>query len=462
MTPPASARKAVQAEVSLSSGEARAIARDAYIYGFPLVDGYRRLHAFFIDRESHEFKGAWNTLHHEARIFTAADRHAILPDCDTAHSVAGLDLRREPLVLSVPKMLDNRYYAVEFNDLYTSILGYLGSRTTGNGTGDFMIAGPGWSGKAPRNVHGVLQCETELAYLSIRTQILDNEEIGAVRQLQSRFILSPLSTFLGRPPPVAPPRTDFLIPLSARAERNSLGFFEELNFVLQFCPPHASEKEILSRFARLNIGGQKTCDLQSFSPEVRLAIDDGMADAWKEYEALEKRKVVGELSAADLAGTRASLKNNYLYRMAGAVDSIWNDAGEEALSWYYLTDAEHKRLDANINGYVLSFPWGQLPPVNGFWSLTLYELPTRRLFANPLNRSRISSTGMGALKRDPDGTLRIHIRYDSPGTGIESNWLPAPRGPFLLALRMYWPKTEAVVGAWAAPDLLKTPALHFG
>ncbi len=461
MTAPVHARKAVQADTGLTLAEARALAREAYIYGFPLVDGYRRLHDFFIDRENHDYKGPWNTLYHKAHIFTAADRSAAMPDCDTAHSMAGLDLRREPLVLSVPRLSSDRYYAVEGNDLYTSVFDYAGSRTTGNGAGDFLITGPDWNGKTPRNIHGVLRCETELAYLSIRIQILDGEDIAVVRQVQSRFALTPLSSFLGRPPPLSPPRIDFLAPLSARAERNSLQFFDELNFVLQFCPPHISEKETLSRFSRLNIGGHKIFDLNAFSPEIRLAIDDGMADAWKEYEALEKGKAAGTLTDADLAGTRTFLKNNYLYRMAGAVDGMWGNAGEEALSWLYLTDTDHKRLDANINGYILYFPKRQLPPVYGFWSLTLYELPTRRLFTNPLDRYRITSTMLKGLKRDSDGGLNLHIRYDSPGEAYEANWLPAPRGPFMLALRLYWPAEEAVAGIWTAPKLMKTPPIHF-
>jgi len=461
MSAPAPARKAAQTGVSIALAEACAIAREAYIYGYPLVDGYRRLHAFFVDREHHDYKGEWNTLHHEARIFTATDRSAFMPDCDTAHSVAGLNLRREPLVLSVPGVSDERYYAVEGNDLYTSVFGYIGSRTTGNRAGDFLIAGPDWNGKAPHNIQGVLHCETELAYLSIRMQILDEDDISVIRQVQAKFTLTPLSSFLGRPPPLSPPRIDFLTPLSARAERNSLQFFDELNFVLQFCSPHNSEKETLSRFARLNIGGHRIFALDVFSPEIRLAIDDGMAEAWKAYEDLEKRKVAGALNDADLAGTRAFLKNNYLYRMAGAVDSMWGDAGEEVLTWYYRNDADHKRLDANINGYILYFPKEQLPPVHGFWSLTLYELPTCRLFANSLDRYRITSSMLKSLKPDPDGGLSLHIRYDSPGGNLEANWLPAPRGPFMLALRLYWPETVAVAGAWAAPVLLKTPAILF-
>jgi hypothetical protein len=132
------------ADVAPAQADARAIACEAYIYGFPLVDGYRRLHAFFVDREHHDYKGAWNEIHHEAHVFTATDRSTFMPDGDTVASTLGLDLRREPMVLSVPRMADDRYYAIECNDLYSAVFGYIGSRATGNRAGDFLIAGPEW------------------------------------------------------------------------------------------------------------------------------------------------------------------------------------------------------------------------------------------------------------------------------------------------------------------------------
>jgi hypothetical protein len=152
-------------------------------------------------------------------------------------------------------------------------------------------------------------------------------------------------------------------------------------------------------------------------------------------------------------GTREYLKNNYAYRMAGAVIGIYANSKEEAMYPAYTVDSGGQALDAAKNRYTMRFEPGQLPPVNAFWSLTMYELPASLLTANPLNRYLLNSPMLPQFKLDADGGLTLLIQNESPGKDKEANWLPAPKGPFFMAMRLYWPKEEALTGKWTAPPL---------
>jgi hypothetical protein len=437
---------------SLSADEARAIAKEAYIYGFPPVDSYRILYSYFVDESSPEYKGPWNEIHHNARVFTPADTAMQTPNSDTPYSQLALDLRTEPMVLSVPEVEEGRYYTVEVNDLYTFITDYVGSRTTGNEAGSFLIVGPDWQGETPPGIEKVIRSETELSFLFFRTQLFRPEDIENVKKVQAGFKVQPLSSFLGEPAPLPAPPIAFLKPLGAEEERTSLDFFRVLNWVLQFGPIHPSETEMMARFAKLDIGPGKTFDPEKFTPEIRKAIEEGIADAWKDLDALGERIARGEVTSGDVLGSREHLKGNYLYRMRGTVAGIWGNTAEEAIYLAYYNDSSVQPLDGS-NRYRLRFAPDQLPPVNAFWSLTLYNLPARLLVDNPIDRYLINSPMLPDLKRDADGGLTLYIQKAPPGADQESNWLPAPDGPFMLALRLYWPKPEALSGIWKQPPL---------
>jgi hypothetical protein len=226
--------------------------------------------------------------------------------------------------------------------------------------------------------------------------------------------------------------------------------------VLQFCPTHPSEKELMDRFAKLGIGAGRSFDTQALSPEVRKAVEDGVADAWGAYAELKKRIDAKEVTSGDLFGTREYLNNNYLYRMAAAILGIYGNSKDEAMYPIYTVDSGGQALDASKNGYSLRFAPGQLPPVNAFWSLTMYELPSSLLVANPINRYLLNSPMLPDLNRDQDGGLTLYVQHESPGKDKESNWLPAPNGPFTVIMRLYWPKPEALDGRWAPPLLEQT------
>jgi hypothetical protein len=228
-----------------------------------------------------------------------------------------------------------------------------------------------------------------------------------------------------------------------------------LNFVLKFCPTVSSENELMERFAKIGIGSGKNIDASKLSPEIKKAIEQGMADAWVDLANLKKKIDTGEVTSGDLFGTREFLKNNYLHRMAGAVLGIYGNTKQEAMYPVYTVDADGQKLDGTNSRYSMRFAPDQLPPVSAFWSLTMYKLPSSLLVANPLDRYLLNSPMMPQFKKDDDGGLTLYVQSESPGKDKEANWLPAPKGPFMMVLRLYWPKAEATEGKWKQPALIK-------
>jgi hypothetical protein len=445
-----------RAQTDVSLAEARSIAKEAYIFGYPMVDSYRILHAYSVDHQNPEFKAGWNQIRNSARLATPDDKAVQTPNSDTPYSMIGLDLRAEPIVLTVPPIEKERYFSVQLIDLYTFNFAYIGSRATGNDGGSFVIAGPAWNGETPMGVKKVIRSETELALAVYRTQLFNSGDLDNVKKVQAGYKAQPLSAFLGQPAPKPAPAIDFIRPLTPQEQKTSLEVFNILNFLLQFCPTNPSETELMARFAKIGVGAGKTFDKDKLSPEVEAAIAQGVADAWGDFANLKKRADKGEVSSGDVFGTRDHLKNNYLYRMIAAVLGIYGNSNSEAMYPMYGIDSDGRKLDG-ASRYTLRFPPGQLPPVNAFWSLTMYELPSRLLVANPLNRYLLNSPMLPQFERDADGGITFYIQNQSPGANKEANWLPAPKAPFVMVLRLYWPKPDALDGTWNQPPVRRAP-----
>jgi hypothetical protein len=412
----------------LSPEEAREISKEAYIYA--------------------------NQIGNVPRVFTPEDRAVQGPNSDTPYSFLGLDLRTEPIVLTVPKIEDDRYFSIQLIDLYTHNFDYIGSRTTGNGGGEFLIAGPGWQGDTPDGITKVIRSETELVLAVYRTQLFNPGDLENVKAIQAGYKVQPLSAFLGQSAPEPAPAIDFIKPLTREEINKSPKLFQQLNFILQFCPTHPSEKDLMERFAKLDIGAGKTFDWDKFSTEIQEAISQGIADAWADFAELKERGDKGEIGSADIFGTREHLQNNYLYRWAAGALGLWGNSEAEAIYPAYWLDADGQSLDG-AHRYTLRFEPGQLPPVNAFWSLTMYDVPDLMLVANPIDRYLINSPMLDDFVRDEDGGITLCIQHDSPGGDREPNWLPAPTGPFYMSLRLYWPKQEALDGTWKLPPLTR-------
>lgn len=438
---------------NVTPAEARMIAKEATIYGFPLVDNYRVQYSYFVDRTSPEFKAPWNTLVNNARVYTPDDKAIQTPNSDTPYSYVGADLRAEPLVFTVPAVEKDRYYSLQFIDQYTFNFAYVGSRATGNGAGRFLLAGPKWKGPVPKGIKQVIRSETEFAFVLYRTQLFNPADIENVKKIQAGYKVQTLSDFLGRPAPSAPPAVTFIKPLTPEQERKSIEAFNVMNFVLDFCPTNKTEVALMQRFAKIGIGAGKSIDVAALSPDMKRALEDGIADAWAAFKAFKEKELdTGKRTSADGFGTRAFLHGDTMARMSGAALGIYGNSKQEAIYPAYFVGADKKPLEG-ANRYTLRFAPGQLPPVNAFWSLTMYELPQSLLYANPINRYLINSAMLPDLKRDADGGITIYVQNESPGRDEAANWLPAPKGSFFAIMRLYWPKPAALDGKWKAPPL---------
>lgn len=429
-------------EISLE--EVRAIAKEAFVYGFPMVDNYRIEYAYFVDETGPEFKAHWNEIRNVPRVYTPEDKAVQTPNSDTPYSFIGMDLRVEPIVLTIPEIEENRYFSVQLIDAYTHNFEYIGTRTTGNDGGNFLIAGPNWNGEAPAGIKKIIRAETELVLGAFRTQLFDPNDLDNVKKVQAGYNARPLSEFIGEPRKAAP-AIDFMKPLTPAEQRSSVEFFNILNFVLQFTPTVPSEKDLMERFARIGVGPGKTLDTNSLSPAIHRAMLDGMSDGLQEYENFKTTQLdTGKVTSGDIFGTREHLNNNYLYRMAASILGIYGNSKEEAIYPTYTFDSDGQPLNAGDRSYTLRFKPGHVSPVYAFWSLTMYKLPESLLVANPLNRYLINSPMLPDLIRDEDGGITLYIQHESPGADKEANWLPAPDGPFFMALRLYYP-TEAIL-----------------
>jgi hypothetical protein len=443
-----------RAETSVSPAEARKIAKEAYIYGFPLVDSYRIQYKYFVDNKSPEFKAPWGQICNTPRVYTPADTAIQTPNSDTPYSWLGLDLRTEPFVLSVPEVDKKRYYSIQFTDAYTFNIDYAGTSTTGNAAANVLVVGPSWKGETPKGIKKVIRSETDILMPIYRVQVFDPDDLDNVKKVQAGFKVQPLSSFLGKPAPNAAPAIDFIRPLTVETQKTSLEFFNILNFVLRYCPTDPSEVALRKRFAKIGVGPGMTFDAGKLSPEMTKAIEDGRADAWADFAALLQMFDSGKVTSGDVFGTRKFLRNNYLYRMGAAVLGIYGNSKEEAIYPIYGVDDANQKL-SGANKYTLRFAPGQLPPVNAFWSLTMYKMPESLLSDNPINRYLLNSPMMPKFVKDADGGLTLLIQNESPGKDKEANWLPAPNGPFRMYLRLYWPKPEALNGKWEKPPLKK-------
>lgn len=451
--------QAEQTDNKVGIEEVRAIAEEGFIYGLPLVMNYAVQYEFFVDRNSGQFKAPFNQILNEHRVFTYKDTTVIGPNSDTPYSTIGMDLRTEPVVLSVPAVEKSRYYSVQLCDGNTFNYGYIGSRATGSAAGDYLVVGPAWQGETPSGIQKVFRSSTAFSMGIYRTQLFSSEDMPNVVKVQSGYKVQTLSSYLHETAPPAAHAVNFPKIDKELVKKN---FFEYLDFVLQFAPAGPEEKAIRAKLARIGIGAGKTFDFKDLSLAHKFAVGLGMKDGEKKVE--QKAASMGEgingWRVAAAFGDREFYHGNWLLRAAAAKSGIYGNTAAEAT--YPLTrwDADGKPLDASKHNYTLSFAAGQLPPVNAFWSVTMYDGKTELLIKNPIDRYLINSPMLPDLKKNADGSLTIYIQHDSPGADKESNWLPAPAGPIYMAMRLYWPKTTPPSilppgkGTWKPPGIV--------
>jgi hypothetical protein len=448
----------------LTPAEAKEIAKEAYVYSFPLVVNYKTLYAYTLDKNSPEYKGEFNVKSCEARVYTPEDKAIVTPNSDTPYCMFWSDISTEPIVFTVPEIEDYRYYSFQFIDLFTHNFAYVGTIPTGNKAGKYLIASSSWKGEKPEGITDIIYCETDLFFTIVRTQLLDENDISQVKAIQDAYQVQMLSEYLGKKSNYVTPTIDW--PKWNEGDQFTEASFKYVDIVLNLTQEIEVEKALREDIAKLGIGTAEPFNFESFDEEIQEAIRAGVKEGFAEIEAFIKEHAADPMSSTKMFGTRTflnqSAKENYnfenmfLPRAVAADRGLYGNSAAEAMYPMYIVDAEGLPLNAAKNNYTLTIKQGDLPPVKAFWSLTMYDGKTQLLIDNPLNRYLLNSPMMDDFVMNNDGSLTIYIQKESPGAALETNWLPAPDGPFYAVLRLYGPEEEALEGTWVNPPMQKT------
>lgn len=431
------------------------LATDAYIYGYPLVTMEMTRRVLTNVAEPKGTKAPMGQIIKMRQYPDASFRDVTAPNADTLYTTSFFDVGKEPWVLSIPDMKD-RYFLMPMLDGWTNVFQVPGKRTTGTAAQTYAITGPGWKGALPAGVKEY-RSPTSMVWLLGRIYCTGTpEDYAVVHKLQDEFKLVPLSAY-GKPYTPPPGQVDPSVDMktSVRDQVNSLdaeAYFMLLCELMKTNPPSEADAAQLARFSRIGIVPGQSFDAgklkADFVKRVPVVGYDRIMFQFKINKAMKKENGWAYTTKTGIYGTD--------YLMRGLVTAIGLGANrpQDAIYPVSKTDSEaHKYSGANK--YVMRFPKGHLPPVEGFWSLTMYD-PQMFFVNNPLNRYSLSPRQ--DLKVNPDGSTDLYIQHESPGKEKEANWLPAPAGDFVLMLRMYWPsETDPTIlnGSWAIPAAKK-------
>lgn len=439
--------------------ETKAIAEEGLIYGLPIVINTAVTAGAIGDPKASTYRGPFNHLINVQKVLTWEDRTIVTPNSDTPYSTAWLDLRAEPGILTVPPVPEGRYFSVQLIDASTNNFAIFGSRTTGNGGGRFMVVGPQWQGDMPAGVDKVFRSGSQYCFALFRTQLFNPADMPNVAKVQDGYKVETLSDFLQQPKTAAAEMINF--PQGEREEVKKR-FFEYLDFSLAYIPATAQEKDIRGKLARIGVGPDKQFEFKDLPWLHKLAVLWGMKNGRDRLDAAinSNNDLINGWSIGALTGGSAEQYNgNWLARAVVATVGLYALDAQEAT--YPLTRAlaDGTPLNTGKHDYTLTFKAGELPPVNAFWSVTMYDAESQFLVKNPINRYLINSPMLPELKKNTDGSITLYIQKDSPGAEHESNWLPGPDGKIYMVLRLYWPKIEAPSilpagkGSWQPPAI---------
>ncbi len=433
------------AQFEARENEAFVIGVQAYIYGKPVVEMVKTRFAMALNPESPEYTPL-NHFRHFRRLIGPDFTAVVTPNNDTLYSIAWLDLTREPVILHVPDTA-GRYYTMQMMDFYTNNFAYVGKRVTGTAEGDFAIVGPGFRKDLPSGMHKI-EAPTPYVWIIGRTLVNGEKDLPAVHAIQDQYVLTPLSR---RGKTGAAARDAFTPKLPRYDDSRPLAFFRMMNAGIRQNPPPSNEAVWMHLFDRINVG-----------PSQEFVIDQlDLATASGLRRAITVGQQIVMAKSADL-GTKVNgwdmLPPNtgnygqaYTLRAAIAQKGLGANSPEEAYYPMANIDGQGRSLDGT-NRYVLRFEKGRQPPVDAFWSLTLYRLPEYSLVANPIDRYSIGDRTKG-LQFGRDGSLEIYLQHEATDKDRQSNWLPAPKGPFYVVLRMYMPKEQVLDGTYKVPPI---------
>ncbi len=431
----------VPADDKLSDAEAEKSAAEAYVYGYPLVlmDVSRQVMTAVAKPTT--IAAPLNQFNNSLEFPDATFTNVVSPNADTLYSFSWLDIAQEPIVLSLPDTGD-RYYLMQMLDAWTDVIASPGTRTTGNCKGDYALTGPAFSGKLPEGLKEI-KSPTGLVWIIGRTQTNGKADYAAVRALKAQYKLIPLSSWEKdyTPPQVPVEKVDQTAPVEQVAKMDAATFFGRLAALLKDNPPAEADKPMVEKLSRLGIAPGK------FDPQNAKALDRGAAAGWQRILAEAKKPQGKVVNGWDVMGNIGRYGTNYPFRAVVALVGLGANLPEDAIYPHAKEDSDGKPLSGE-NRYVIHFPKGQLPPVNAFWSLTMYNAK-QAFVANPIDRYAIGDRDK--LKFNEDGSLTLYVQHESPGKEKESNWLPAPKDSFNLFMRLYWPKKAILDGSWTPP-----------
>ena len=393
-----------------------------------------------------------NRFYNVRKLADATYRQGGAPNNDTLYSIAWLDLSKEPLILSHPDMGD-RYFTFELASLDSDNFAYVGKRTTGGNAGSFAIVGPNWKGTLPEGVKALPPSRTSSALIFGRTLVDGPADVAAVNALQDQYTLIPLSLWGKKNPPLPESRAVWK-PFDSKTD--PLGEWKTMTRAMTEDPPEARLAELVKLFAKIGVGPNQDPEKMDDATKRGLvrAATDGRKLLQEVIASGELGKRVNNWNIPPKDMGRAGLDDDFLLRASlQSMGGIIANDPAEAVYINTTKDASGQTLDGTKR-YTMRFPPGQLPQVNAFWSITMYD-PTYNLTPNPINRYAIGDRTQG-LKKDPDGGLTIHLQNSSPGADKESNWLPTTaNGPFLMVLRTYMPGPEIAEQKWAPPPVME-------
>lgn len=444
--------------------ELRSLVQDAVVYGYPLLvaDANKELQTNSASPSMN--RGELNQFTHSKTVAEPGTRGAIAPDVDTLSSTAWVDLGREPVVLNVPTV-GNRYYMIQVVDAWSNVVASLGTRATGAGAGEYAIVGPHWDGQLPANVRRI-ESPTNLVLITGRTFTRGGRDLEVANAIQNRFQLQPFSQVYRSasmpPSKTEAAREDYVIHWRDNANdmvqtMDAKTYFTRLSRLMVDNPPAPADRPMLAKLEKLGVSPGRTVDYGQLPKEVIKSLDEAVRGGFQRVQALGQN-VPGRMMNGWVVHEVSGNYGTDYERRAGIA---WLGQGsmmpQDAIFPVAHVDSSGARLNGN-NKYFLRFAKGHFPPVNGFWSVSVYD-DKQGLVANKINRYSVSSRDN--LKYNKDGSLTILLQNDSPGKNKAVNWLPVPKGEFSAMMRLYWPKQAALNGEWDIPGIQRqTPQMR--
>jgi len=433
---------------SLGESRARELAKFTAIFGYPIVEHFKAIWAGNSPqspRRTPAYRYIFNP-----RLYGPDDNLAVTANNDTIYGGCSLDLRAEPAVLRTPAIAD-RFYSIQFIGGDTDDFAYVGTRATGTEAGTYLIAGPDWNSEAPAGITKVLRSPTRFAIAPVRVAVRGVDDLTNVADYGEKFILMPLSRYTNQPPAAEPAPVDWPMFFDPRIG-DLAGFLNILTFMMQWHEFSAVHRPALDLMAQIGVTPGNFAGRSAFPAEVWQAMEAGFEDG--RVAIAHQADNIGLVKdgwsfSPTIAG---KFGTDYLIRAATAWKYIYVQAAEEAMYPTADMDNNGHQLNGAVGRYELKFPGGQLPPAKYFWSVTMYDKKNGFLVHNPIERYSIGDRTPG-LRYGPDGSLTITIQAEAPAADKISNWLPAPKEPFYLCMRVYGPKPEMLSGEYVIPPV---------